>query len=73
MDSQLPGFTYDFTEGLLRKADMQDKFDINETLLRLGGSPESEGNEKDYVVKATVSNKEADITILHSLQFCCLV
>ena len=71
MDSQLPGFTYDFTEGLLRKADMQDKFDINETLLRLGGSPESEGNEKDYVVK--VINKEADITILHSLQFCCLV
>jgi len=53
VDSQLPGFTYDFTEGLLRKADMQDKFDINETLLRLGGSPESEGNEKDYVVKAS--------------------
>jgi hypothetical protein len=44
VDSNLPGFTYDFTKGLLRKADLHEKFDISETLLRLGGSPESEGN-----------------------------
>lgn len=42
VDSALPGFTYDFTKGLLRKADLHDKFDISETLLRLGGAPESE-------------------------------
>lgn len=42
VDSALPGFTYDFTKGLLRKADLHEKFDISEILLRLGGSPESE-------------------------------
>lgn len=42
VDGSLPGFTYDFTKGVLRKADLHDKFDISEILLRLGGSPESE-------------------------------
>lgn len=42
VDTALPGFTYDFVKGLLRKADIQDKFDISETVLLLGGSPEAE-------------------------------
>ncbi|KAH3804009.1 programmed cell death protein 10-like [Dreissena polymorpha] len=42
VDSQLPGFTFDFASGLLRKADLHDKLDVSETLLKLGGSTESE-------------------------------
>ena len=48
VDNALPGFTYDFTKGLLVKGDIQDKFDMSETLLRLGGSQESEGNLTGY-------------------------
>jgi len=42
VDNALPGFTYDFTKGLLVKGDVSDKFDMSETLLRLGGAQESE-------------------------------
>lgn len=41
-DSALPGFIYDYVRGILRKADCHEKFDISETVLRLGGAPESE-------------------------------
>ena len=44
VDSALPGFLYDYVRGILRKADCHDKFDISETVLRLGGAPESEGD-----------------------------
>ncbi|KAL3846544.1 hypothetical protein ACJMK2_017523 [Sinanodonta woodiana] len=39
-DSALPGFTFDFLRGIMKKAEIADQFDMGETLLRLGGSPE---------------------------------
>ncbi|KAK3095959.1 hypothetical protein FSP39_021315 [Pinctada imbricata] len=41
-DNHLPGFAYDFVRGVLKKAEIHDKFDICETLLRLGGSQDCE-------------------------------
>ena len=49
MDSALPGFLFDYVRGILRKADCHDKFDISETVLRLGGAPESEGRLPLYI------------------------
>ncbi|CAC5393889.1 PDCD10 [Mytilus coruscus] len=36
VDTTVPGFVHDFLRGILKKADIQDHFDICETLLRLG-------------------------------------
>lgn len=37
-DNTLPGFVYDTIRGMLRKAEITDKVDMCETLLRLGGT-----------------------------------
>lgn len=42
-DNTLPGFVYDTMRGILRKAEMSDKVDMCETLLRLGGTQDSDG------------------------------
>lgn len=42
VDNTLPGFAYDYVKGILRKAEIHDKFDLCETLLRLGGSQDCE-------------------------------
>ena len=42
-DNTLPGFVFDTVRGILRKAEMSDKVDMCETLLRLGGSQDSDG------------------------------
>lgn len=42
-DHTLPGFVYDTIRGMLRKAEMTDKVDMCETLLRLGGTQDSDG------------------------------
>lgn len=44
VDNTLPGFAYDYVKGVLKKAEIHDKFDLCETLLRLGGSQDCEGN-----------------------------
>ncbi|XP_060083365.1 programmed cell death protein 10-like [Ylistrum balloti] len=41
-DNALPGFTYDYMRGMLRKGDIHDRFDMCATLLYLGGSQDSE-------------------------------
>jgi len=41
-DNTLPGFVFDTVRGILRKAEMSDKVDMCETLLRLGGSQDSD-------------------------------
>lgn len=43
VDNTLPGFAYDYVKGVLKKAEIHDKFDLCETLLRLGGSQDCEG------------------------------
>lgn len=37
-DNQLPGFVYDTIRGMLKKAELADRVDMCETLLRLGGT-----------------------------------
>ena len=37
-DNALPGFVFDTVRGMLRRADIADKVDMCETLLRLGGT-----------------------------------
>lgn len=42
VDNTLSGFAYDYVRGLLRKGDMLEKIDMCETLLRLGGTQDSD-------------------------------
>ncbi|XP_025078874.1 programmed cell death protein 10-like [Pomacea canaliculata] len=41
-ESKLPGLTYDLVRGLLQQAELADKMDLCQTLLRLGGVTETE-------------------------------
>lgn len=50
VDNTLPGFAYDYVKGVLKKAEIHDKFDLCETLLRLGGSQDCEGNLSIHIV-----------------------
>lgn len=45
VDNTLPGFAYDYVKGILKKAEIHDKFDLCETLLQLGGSQDCEGKQ----------------------------
>ncbi|KAL5004715.1 hypothetical protein ScPMuIL_018171 [Solemya velum] len=40
-DMNLPGFTYDYLYSIMRKAEIHDKFDMCEVLLRLGGTQDA--------------------------------
>ncbi|KAK6978378.1 programmed cell death protein 10 [Biomphalaria glabrata] len=41
-ESTVPGLTADLVKGLLKKGELSDRIDICETLLRLGGSTDSD-------------------------------
>lgn len=54
VDNTLPGFAYDYVKGVLKKAEIHDKFDLCETLLRLGGSQDCEGKACNLYVNTIV-------------------
>lgn len=63
VDNTLPGFAYDYVKGVLKKAEIHDKFDLCETLLRLGGSQDCEG-------KASTGNNSYHSFIPYVLLIC---
>lgn len=54
VDNTLPGFAYDYVKGVLKKAEIHDKFDLCETLLRLGGSQDCEGKACNLYISTIV-------------------
>lgn len=54
VDNTLPGFAYDYVKGVLKKAEIHDKFDLCETLLRLGGSQDCEGKARYHSYHSSI-------------------
>ena len=49
METQYPGFSYDLIRGVLKRAEVQNQVDMTESLLRLEGLNNSDGEKQNMI------------------------